>query len=129
MADNAVAEEGIHTVPGSIEELVGDHEVQRLVFFFQRTNRGHGDDPLHTQLLEAVYVRAKIQLRGQDVMPSPMPRQEGDLAAFKRAKDVGVRRLTEGCLQADFPDLAEPGHGVKPAAANDADFRLRQESP
>ena len=60
MRDHAVAEKSIHAMAGAIEELVGDHEIQRLVFFLQRSHGGNGNDALDAQLLEAVNIGAKI---------------------------------------------------------------------
>ena len=54
-----------HAVTRAIEELVRDHEVQRLVLFLQRANRAKRENSLHSQLFHAVDVGAKIQLGRQ----------------------------------------------------------------
>ncbi len=50
---NAVAEEGADAREGAVDELVGDHEVRRLVLFLERANGGHGEDALDAQLFIA----------------------------------------------------------------------------
>ena len=59
-------------------------------------------------------------------MPSTMPREKCHLAAFERAEDVSIRRLAEGRILFHFLHISEPGHGIKPAAADDSNLRLRQ---
>src|SRR5205823_4384212 len=51
---HAVSKKSIYPVTRAVEELIRDHELQRLVLFFQRPDRGDGDDAFHAQLLEAV---------------------------------------------------------------------------
>ena len=58
--DNSVAEKSIHPMSGAVEKLVRDHELQGLVFFFKRTDRRNGHDPLHSQLLKPIHIRPKI---------------------------------------------------------------------
>ena len=61
MRYHATSEECIDSVPGAIEKLIGDDEIQRLMFFFQRSHRGNGNDAVDTKLLETVNVGAEVQ--------------------------------------------------------------------
>src|SRR5437016_5979423 len=99
---HAVSEKSVHAVTGAVEELIWDHELQRLVLFFQRPDRGDGDDAFHAQLLEAVNVGAEIEFTGKNAVSSCMTRQKSDLAALQRAADVGVGRRAERSSEADF---------------------------
>ena len=129
VSHDAFTEKRIHAMTRAIEELIGNYEVERLVFFLQRTDRGHGDDPFHTELLEAINIGAKIQFGGKNAMAASMPRQECDFAPFESAQDVSVRRFAEWSLLPNFIYIGEARHRIQPAAANDANFRLRQKSP
>jgi len=62
-------------------------------------------------------------------MPAPVPCQERNPATGKGTKDVRIGRIAKRSLLPQFTKVSEARHRVKPAAANDADFRLRQESP
>ena len=126
---DAISEERVHTVAGAVEKLVGDHKLQGLMLFLQRSHGGNGNDPLHAQLLEAINVGPEIQLGGQNAVSAAVTGQERDFTAFQRAQNVGVRGFAERRLQAYLFDFGEAGHGVQPAAANDSDFCLWQRSP
>ena len=129
MGHDAVSEKSVDAMAGAVEKLVGDHKLQRLMLFLQRSDRGNGNDPLHAQLLKAVNIGAKIQLAGQDAVSAPVTRQERNFAAFQRAQDVGVRGLAERRLQAYLFNFGEPRHGVQPAAADNSNFCLWQRFP
>jgi hypothetical protein len=58
-----------------------------------------------------------------------VPGQECNFSALKRTQNVGVGRLAEGRLQAQFFHLGEARHRVQTAAADDPDFCSRQEFP
>ena len=62
MRYDTTSEERIDPMPGAIKELIGDHKVQRLMLFFQRSHRGNGNNALDTKLLETVNVGAEVQL-------------------------------------------------------------------
>src|SRR5437868_11012135 len=111
---------------GTVEKLIGDDEVQRFVFFLQRSDGGNGNDALDSKLLEAVNVGAEVQLRRQQAMTAPMPGQGRDFPAFEIPRHICIRRIAGRSLLAEFVHIREAGHVVQPAAANDADFRLRQ---
>ena len=113
-------------MPRSIEKLIGDDEVQRLMFFLQRSDSRDGNDALDPQLLEPVNVGAKVQLTGQNAMAASMARKKRHLASLQRAAHVGVGRRAKRRFHPHFLHLAQPGHGVQPAAADNSDFRLCQ---
>ncbi len=58
-------------------------------------------------------------------MAAPVPRQERHALAFERAEHQRVGRIAEGRLHAHFARALEARHGVKPAAADDADLGRR----
>ena len=74
VSHHATAEKSIDAMARSIEKLIGNDEIQRLMFFLQRTDRRDRNDSLNSKLLEAVNVGAKIQLAGQDAMTESMSR-------------------------------------------------------
>ena len=125
MAHDAVAEEGGDAVEGAVDELVGNDEVGGLVLFLERADGGDGEDALDAELLERVDVGAEVELGGKDAMAAAVAGEKGDLAALELAEDKGVRGRAEGRFDALFVNVGEAGHGVKPAAADDADFCLR----
>jgi hypothetical protein len=94
------------------------------VLFFQRSYGGDGNNAFDPELLEAVNVGAEIQFTGKNAVPACVTRQKSDLAAFKRATDLGIGRRAERSSEADFFHFSQAWHGVQPAAADDPDFRL-----
>ena len=84
MADNAAAKECVLSrLLGAIEELVDQHNVARFVFFLQRTNRAHADDPLHAEFFHGPNIGAVIQFGWQKAVTSSMPGQKNDIAFGK----------------------------------------------
>ncbi len=81
---------------------------------------------LHAELLEGIDIGAEVQLRGQDAMATSVARQEGNLAPFQFAQNKGIGRLAKRRLYAFFLYVGESGHGIKPAAADNADLRFSQ---
>src|SRR5450631_25834 len=71
---DAAAEKSVYAMAGTIEELIGDDEVQRFVLFFQRSDGGNGNDAVYSQLLEAVNVGTEIQFARKDTMAASMAR-------------------------------------------------------
>src|SRR5437870_13818280 len=110
----------------AVEELIGDDELHRLVLFLERADCGNGNNTLHSEMLKAINVRAKIQFGRKNAMPTPMPGQERDLSAFQRAENVGIRGLSERRAQAEFFYFGKPRHGIESAAAYDSNFCLWQ---
>src|SRR5579863_5290171 len=127
--DNAAAEERIYAMAGTVEKLIGDDKLHRLVLLFERPNRRNGDNALDTELLEGVNVGAKIQLARQDSMAASMPRQKCHLAPLEHAADKGVGSRAEWSFYPHLLCFAQAGHGIQPASPDDADFGLRQNVP
>ena len=59
-------------------------------------------------------------------MAATVTRKKSDLAAFQRSQYVCVGWSAKWRVQRNLMHLAEAGHGVQTATANDADFRLLQ---
>src|SRR6266571_2226323 len=125
----AITEKSIHAMTRAIHKLVRDYELKRPVFFFERANGGNGKNALNSELLEAVNVRAEVQLAGQNAVSAPVPGQKGDFLSFERAENVSVRRRAERSLLLHFVYVGQAGHGIQPAAADDSNFSFRQMSP
>ena len=79
--DEPAAEERADAPLRAIEELIGHDDVERLVLLLQAADRARRQDPLDAEHLEAVDVRAEVQLRRQDAMPDAVPRQKRDALA------------------------------------------------
>src|ERR1700686_2750702 len=126
---DAIPEESIHAMTSAVEELIGNYEVQWLMFFLQRTDRGHGDDPFHAELFEAINVGAKIQFSGENAMAASVARQKCNFAAFECAQDVSIRGFAEWSVLSKFLYAGKARHRIDPAAADNANFCLRQKSP
>ena len=110
----------------AVNELIGNHEVGRLVLFFQRTHSGDGEDPLDPELLQAQDVGAKVQLAGKNAMSPAMPRQKCYFASFQGAQNIGIRRAAKRSLEVEFVNIRKSGHGIQSTAPDNADFRLLQ---
>ena len=74
----------------AIDELVGNHEVGRLVLFFERADGGDGQDALHSELLEGVDIGAEVQFRRKNAVSATVAREEGDFVAFQFAEHEWV---------------------------------------
>ncbi len=121
MGDQAFAEEGGDAAAGAIDELIGDDEIERAMFFLERADGAEGEDAFDAERLQAPDIGAKIQLRRRDAMAAAVAGEEGDFPARERADDVGIRRRAPGCFDGDFALPFEAGHGIKPAASDDSD--------
>ena len=128
VAHNAFAEERGDAMKGAVDELVGHDKVGWLVLFLERADGGDGQNALDAEFFECVDVGAEVQLRGQNAMAATVTSEEGHFAAFEVAEDKRVRRLAERRLNTYFAHICESGHGVKSAAANNANFCLSQGS-
>ena len=126
VADDAVAEERGDAMERAIDELVGNDEVGGLVLFLERSDGGDREDALHAELFEGVNIGAEVEFRGKNAMAAAVAREEGDFAAFQFAENEGIGWVAEGRLDALFVLIGKAGHGIEPAAADDADFRLSQ---
>ena len=96
VAYDAIAEKCGDARKSTVDELVGDDEVGRLVLFLERANRGHGNDALDAELFECVEVGAEVQLRWEDAVAAAVAREEGDFVAGELAEDKWVGGLAEG---------------------------------
>src|ERR1017187_6273060 len=110
----------------AVDELVGHHKIGGLVLFLQRPNGRSRKNSLDAELLHRINVGAKIQLRRQNAVSAPMPRQKRNLSAFQHAQDKRVRRLAKRRFHALFMHIRESGHRVKSAAPDNANLRLSQ---
>ena len=119
--DQPVAEERGDAAARPIDELIGDHQVERLVLLLQAADGARREDVLDAQRLEAEDVGAEVQLRGHQPVAEAVPRQEGHALAAQRADDVRRRRLAERRLDAPLLPVGQFRHVVQTAAADDAD--------
>ena len=86
--DQPPAEERADPPFRPIDELVGNHDVERLVLLLQAADGAGRQDVFDAQQLHAEDVRAEIQLRGREAMAGAMPRQERHAPAAQRAEDI-----------------------------------------
>src|SRR5262245_14792332 len=56
-------------------------------------------------------------------MTNSMARQEGNALALERAEHKLVGRIAERSLDGDLVNVGQLGHLIKPAAADDSNFR------
>ena len=122
--NQAAAEERADAAIGPIEELIGHEDIEGTVLFLQAANGTCGQDALDAKHLEAVDVRAKVQLGRRDAVPCAVPREEGHARAAKRGEHVGTGRFAKRRLDDAFFAVGQFGHVVQAAAANDANRRV-----
>src|SRR6185437_12169375 len=121
MRYQAIAEESGGAAIGTVKKLIGDHEVEGPVFFFQRADGAERDYPFDAELFEAVNVGAEIKLGWRDAMTLAVSRQKCDLLSGEVANDVGIGRVAPWRVDRDFLFRFKTGHGVQPAASNNSD--------
>src|ERR1019366_8517126 len=126
MRHNAVAEESVHAVPGAIEKLVRDHEIERLVLLLQRPHGRNRNNALNSQLLKAVNVGPEIQFARQKSVPASMAREKCHLATLKSPQNVSIRRISKRRLLLHLVRVAETRHVVQTTAADNANLCLLQ---
>ena len=73
MRDDPVAEERGVAVEGAVDELIGEHEIERLDLLPQAPDRARRDDGFDAELLEAVDIGAEVQLRRQQPVSVAVP--------------------------------------------------------
>ena len=95
----------------------------RTPWFNVQPPSGRRTHPLDAQKLHGIEIGAIVDLRRHKAMAAPVPRQERHALALKRADNQRVGGLAEGRLHAHLARALEPRHGVKSAAADDADLR------
>ncbi len=108
-----VAEERVHAMPRAIDKLVGNHEIQWLVLFLQRSYRRERQNALDAELLEAMNIGAIGKFGRHQPMPAPMAREKCNLAAVECAQYVGIRRRAERRVQRQLLHIGQAGHGVQ----------------
>ena len=94
--DQPFAEESGDAAAGAVEELIGDHEIERVMFFFREPTALKRDDALDSECFHAVDVGAEVQLRRRNAMAAAVARQEYDLFSGEFADDIVIRRTAPG---------------------------------
>src|SRR3989338_6742521 len=92
----ATSEERADAAFRAIEELIGDEDVERFVFFLQAADLARREDALDAQHLEAVDVGAEIQLQGQNPVTDTVAREKRHALSSKRAENVRTGGISEG---------------------------------
>ena len=122
--DQTFAEERGDASPRAIKQLIGDDELERLMFLLQRSDSGQGKNPRNSEFFHAIDVGAEIEFGWGNLVAAPVTRQKRDLVTRQVPNHVVVRRRAPGRVECQFLFHREPGHGVQAAAANDADVCL-----
>ena len=120
--DEAAPEERADAPPRPIDELVGNDDVERLVFFFQAADRARREDVFDAQHLHPEDVGAEIQLRRRQPVSGAVPRKKRHALSAQRAEHVRTRRIAKRRRQRDLVAIGDVGHVVQAAAADDADL-------
>ena len=105
----------------AVEELVGQHEVQRLEFLAERADGAEREDILDTELFESVDVGAKIEIGGHDAVAAAMPGQEGHFPSGDAPNHVRVGRCSPRRVDPHLFAILERVHGVEAAAPDNSD--------
>src|SRR6266508_6322258 len=79
----------------AVEELIGHENVERLVLVLEAADRTGRQDALDAERLEAVDVRAEVQLRRENAMAGAVARQKGHTFAAKRAHHIRPGRIAK----------------------------------
>src|SRR5579862_2828947 len=111
---------------GAVNELVGHDEIGGLVLLLQGSNRRDGKYAFHTKLLEGIDIGAEVEFGREDAMPAAVTSEEGDITALQFAENERIGWVAKRSFDAFFMHIGEAGHGIKPAASDDAYFRLGQ---
>ena len=120
MRDDAVTKEGRDPRLCAIVKLIRQDDIERPVLLFERADGARGDDPLHTELFEAINVGAEVEFRGHDRVIAIMPRKKNDALPFKCADAVAIGRVSKRRLDFDLLNVRETFHLIKAAATDDA---------
>ena len=138
MGDDAVAKKSAGALAGEVDELIGQHGVERCHVFFQRTDGRQRHQVTHAQRLEGPKVGQKRNLTRCDAVMATVARQKDHGHALECSRHEGVGRWAIGRLDIDFSGIFQPLNAVQAAAANDADagdggacdgFRVHKGSP
>ena len=127
--DQPAAEERADPPLRPIEELIGHDDVERLVFLLQAADRARRQDPLDAEHLEAVDVRAEVQLGRQDAVADAVPRQKRDALARAACRSrMGPDGSPNGVVDRPLFAVGQLRHVVETAAADDADLDAHSSS-
>ena len=121
MGDRALAKKRAVTAFGQVDELVGQHHVERLEIFLQGTHGGHRQQVAHAELLHGVDVGAVGHFMRQQAVAARMPGQENHRHALHATRDQHVRRRAKRRLDDLLLRAFERVHLVKATASDDAD--------
>ena len=119
--DQAVAEKCRDAPARAVDELIGNHEIQRLVLFLERAHRAERKNALHAQRFHAPDVGAEIQLRWREAMPRPCRARN----ATSFPASLPTTYLSEGSpngvptRRSSF--CFKSRHRIQPAAADNSD--------
>src|SRR5580765_153944 len=105
--DDAASEKGADPSFGAIEELIRHQDIERPVLFLQASDGARRENALDAEHLEAIDVRAKIQLGWKNRVPGAVAGQEGDPFPAERADHVGSRRTSKRCLNRPFFSIGQ----------------------
>ena len=117
----AASEKGRDPALRTVEELIGNQEIERPVLLLQAADGAGRKDELDAERLEAEDVRAEVEFGRQQPMAGAMAREKRHALAAERADDVGRGRVAEGRLHLPLFAVGELRHVVQTAAADDAD--------
>src|SRR5213076_3401205 len=90
-----------------VDELVADHELAELELTSERTRGAGADQALHPELFHRPDVGAVGDLRGRQLVLTPVARKEGDALAADLPDHEGRRRLAVGRIELDLVDVLE----------------------
>jgi len=60
VGNHTTPEECVDTMPRAVDKLIGDYELQWLVLFFERSDRGNRKDAIDSQLFKSINVCAEV---------------------------------------------------------------------
>ena len=113
-ADDAVPEEGRDAKPSPIHELVGEHEVHRLVFQFEGADRAGRQDSSDAQLLEAVNVRPVVDLARHQAMSATVARKKSDPLSLQQPVMYASLGFPNGVSSSTSFRCLNPGMSYNP---------------
>jgi hypothetical protein len=94
---------------------------------FEAPHGADGNDSLDTERLQGVDVGPSGQFAGADVMPLPVPGEEGNWYALKSAGDDQIAGLAERGLHLGLFEVAQSIDLVETAASDDSDLSFDHE--
>ncbi len=92
---DSAAKKCCDTQARAVEELIGNHEIERRQIISKRTDRADGKNSLHSKHLQRADIRAVIYLARREAVTASMSRQESHAASLERAGHDGVRGIAE----------------------------------